>query len=156
MAEKYIEVVRMMMSFRKARSGVSAQSVIIRSMSKLSAPVKSLISLRGSALGTSSASHARLLSLLDHLHASSGLSSSNTTLLTLGAGTFFALNSPAGLRTLWSWSGKAKSSATLLLEAGLKSISFIGIAKVINNLGVLSQAIQEDGVLADLPKDARR
>ena len=126
-------------------------------MSKLSNTVKQLISLRGAALAPSSSSEeVRLASLLDQLHGSSSISSSKSTLLTLATGTFFSLNSPSALQTVWRWSDGSVKDAAILREAGLKSVSFIGLAKVINNLAVLNQAFVESGVQRDLPEKSRR
>lgn len=134
----------------------------------LSPAVKKLIAARGApvpapATGELAASR-QLGVLLDRLQAqtssrgSDGLSSPlpRSVLLTLATGTFVTLNSPSALRGLWQWSGKQAADATLMREAGLKCISFIGIAKVINNLGVLHDCFVKDGVQAQLSADSRR
>lgn len=139
----------------------------------LSPAVKKLIGSRGApvpAPATGELAAGRQLGvLLDRLQAQTGGgggSSNNgagassplprSVLLTLATGTFVTLNSPSALRGLWQWSGKQASDAALMREAGLKCISFIGIAKVINNLGVLHDCFAKDGVQAQLSADSRR
>lgn len=120
----------------------------------LSSTVKSLIGSRGSPLPPAGQEAARLHRLLTELHDRSSLRTSHNALLTLAAGTFITLNSPSALKSLWQWSGKTKEDALVLREAGLKSISFIGIPKVINNLGVLHECFKADGL--ELPTKERR
>lgn len=123
----------------------------------LSDNAKRLIASRGGPLAPSSGNeHARLSRLLNDLQAQSSLKSSRNALLTLATGTFVTLNSPSALRSLWAWSGKTRNDALLMRESALKSVSFIGIAKVINNLAVLQQCFEESGVQGSLPTKSRR
>lgn len=66
------------------------------------------------------------------------------------------LNAPFALQQLWQWTSQTPQDAELLREAGLKCISFIGIAKVINNLGVLQECFAKDGVQEKLSSSSRR
>lgn len=66
------------------------------------------------------------------------------------------LNAPFALQQLWQWTSQTPQDAELLREAGLKCISFIGIAKVINNLGVLQECFANDGVQEKLSSSSRR
>lgn len=123
----------------------------------LSDAAKRLIASRGGPLvAASSDEHARLVRLLNDLHARSSIRASRSALLTLATGTFVTLNSPSALRSLWDWSAKDGSDALLMRESALKSISFIGIAKVINNLAVLHECFKKSGVQASLPTKSRR
>ena len=123
----------------------------------LSNTAKQLIASQGGPLPPSSTQeHSRLLRLLNDIHARSAIKSSQNALLTLATGAFVTLNSPTALRTLWDWSGKTRSDALLMRESALKSISFIGIAKVINNLAVLHECFEKSGVQASLPTKSRR
>ena len=121
----------------------------------LSAAAKQLIALRG-APASSQCSQDKLTKLLDSLHSASQIQTSRNALLTLATGTLFAINAPQALRDLWQWTGKTPAEATLMRESGLKCISFIGIASVINNLGVLHECITRDNVSDKLGKQPRR
>lgn len=120
----------------------------------LSSTIKHLIASKGNALAPTAQESARLHRLLDSLHERSSLKSSRNALLTLATGTLITLNSPSALRSLWQWSERTPKDALVMREAGLKSISFIGIPKVINNLGVLQECFKADAL--DLPTKTRR
>ncbi|GAA97871.1 uncharacterized protein L969DRAFT_96252 [Mixia osmundae IAM 14324] len=89
--------------------------------------------------------------------------------LALTAAALVTLNSPNGLKHLWTYLKSHQTDGTrgrpsedeqirraaLMREAGLKSISFIGIAKVINNLGAMHSAF-DDAVKARLPEHPTR
>lgn len=123
----------------------------------LSNAAKQIIASKGGPLPQSGKEeHSRLVRLLNDIHARSSIKSSRTALLTLATGTFVTLNSPSALRSLWEWSGKSRSDALLMRESALKSISFIGIAKVINNLAVLHECFTKSGIQDSLPSKSRR
>jgi hypothetical protein len=122
----------------------------------LSNTVKQLIANRGGPVVPAAGySSAKIRQVLDEIHEKSSLSS-KAALKTLATGTLITLNAPFALQQLWQWTSKTPQDAVILREAGLKCISFIGIAKVINNLGVLSQCFETDGVHNKLTGRPRR
>ena len=122
----------------------------------LSNAVKQLIASRGPPVSPAAGYNpASIRKVLDELQQKSPLSSTSV-LQTLATGALVTLNAPFALQQLWQWTPRTPQDAELLREAGLKCISFIGIAKVINNLGVLQECFAKDGVHEKLSTSARR
>lgn len=127
-----------------------------KSSVNLSNAVKQLIASRGPPVTPSAGYNAaRIRQVLDELQKKTPLSSTSA-LQTLATGALVTLNAPFALQQLWQWTSRTPRDAELLREAGLKCISFIGIAKVINNLGVLQECFARDGVQEQLSTSARR
>lgn len=127
-----------------------------KSSVNLSNAVKQLIASRGPPVSpTAGYNPASFRKVLDKLQQETPLSSTSV-LQTLATGALVTLNAPFALQQLWQWTSKSPKDAELLREAGLKCISFIGIAKVINNLGVLQECFQKDGIQEQLSTSSRR
>lgn len=127
-----------------------------KSSLSLANAVKQLIAQRGGPVSPQAGiTGDRIRSELDKLQKQTPLSSTSA-LKTLAIGTFITLNSPFALQQLWQWTSRSAQDAELLREAGLKCISFIGIAKVINNLGILHDCFVKEGLELELNKKSRR
>ncbi|GAA6004004.1 hypothetical protein JCM10207_006507 [Rhodosporidiobolus poonsookiae] len=86
------------------------------------------------------------------------------TWLTLGTATLVTLNSPGGLTALYDHAAESRAGAgvekkaeyaAVMREVGLKTISFSGIPRAINNLGALRAHLDEE-VAARLSTDPTR